>query len=288
MRCTRSVEDASCGFLLKKKRRDVTSTLKNQLLFLFISSLLILLTACSKQESVTPLKVGMDLSYPPFETIAPDGKPAGISVEIAKALAEYLDRPVDIQNISFPGLIPSLNSGKVDIIISSMTATDERRKSVDFSDPYVSTGLCMLVPKDSAIESIQDADQPGKTVVVIKGTTGEVYATQKIKHARVLILDKENLGVLEILQGKADAFLYDQMSTWKNWQKHLEATRAILKPFQKEDWAIAIRKGNEDLREEVDTFLQDFREHGGFERLGDQFLGEQKKAFREQHIPFYF
>lgn len=230
----------------------------------------------------------MDLSYPPFETIAPDGKPTGISVEIAKALAEHLGRPLKIENISFAGLIPSLNSGKVDVIISSMTATDERRKSVDFSDPYLTTGLCLLIAKDSPIQNIDDADQPGKTLAVCKGTTGEVYAANKVKNARVLILEKENLAVLEILQGKADAFLYDQMSTWKNWQKHPEATRALLEPFQKESWAVVLRKGDDPLREQVNRFLSDFREKGGFERLGDQFLGDQKKAFKEKGISFYF
>ena len=71
-----------------------------------------------------------------------------------------------------------------------------------------------------------------------------------MKNARVLVLDKETACVLEVAQGKADAFIYDQMSTFKNWQKNPDSTRAILAPFQAESWAIGIRKGNDELREQ--------------------------------------
>ncbi len=70
----------------------------------------------------------MDLSYPPFETIDENGKPAGISVRISQALADYLGRPLRIENMPFVGLIPSLQNGRIDCIISSMTDTPERRQ----------------------------------------------------------------------------------------------------------------------------------------------------------------
>ena len=78
------------------------------------------------------------------------------------------------------------------------------------------------------------------------------------------------------------------MSTYKNWQKNTDTTRAILSPFQTESWAIGIRKGNDELREEVNHFLRDYRSSGGFEQLGDRYLKEQKTAFKERGIPFYF
>ena len=240
------------------------------------------------EKGLEPLVVGMDLSYPPFETIGTDGRPTGISVEIASALAKEWGRPLRIENISFPGLIPSLNSGKVDLVLSSMTATEERRKSVDFSDPYLSTGLCLLVGKEGPIESISDADQPGKTIAVCRGTTGELYAMHGIHHAKVLVLDRENQGVMEVVQGKADAFIYDQMSTWKNAEKFSGQARAILEPFQKEEWAIAFRKGNDTLRERTNQFLRKFRDEGGFDRLGDEYLSDQKEDFKKRGISFYF
>ena len=65
-------------------------------------------------------------------------------------------------------------------------------------------------------------------------------------------------------------------------------TRALLKPFQEESWAIGIRKGNTELREKVNAFLKEFRSQGGFEELGDRYLKEQKEAFRSMGYPFYF
>ena len=231
--------------------------------------------------------VGMELAYPPFEMTDTSGKPAGVSVDLAHALGKALGKKVVIENTAFDGLIPSLKTGKIDLIISSMTATEERAKSIDFSDPYLSTGLCLLVKKAAPVAGIRDLDQPGRTVAVKKGTTGHSYAVQNIKQARLLVLDKESSAVLEVVQGKADAFIYDQMSTYQNWQRNQATTRALLVPFQKESWAVGIRKGNDALKARVNTFLKEYRAKGGFDRLGDTYLKEQKEAFKLLGYPFY-
>src|SRR5579863_7695802 len=83
------------------------------------------------------LIVGMELAYPPFEMTDEKGQPTGVSVDLAKALGKFLGREVEIQNLPFDGLIPSLQTRKIDLIISSLTATAERAKSIDFSDPYL-------------------------------------------------------------------------------------------------------------------------------------------------------
>jgi len=255
---------------------------------------LALLASCSKTSQpggsdVPPvLKVGMELAYPPFEMQDASGNPSGVSVDLARALAEYLHEPVSIENIPFSGLIPALKTGKIDLVISSMTETPERAESIDFSDPYLSTGLCMLVRKDSPIQGIADVDRPGVTVVVKQGTTGQAYARDHLQAAQVLVLDKETACVLEVTQGKADAFLYDQMSTYANWKNNPDTTRPILRPFQAESWAIGIRQGNTELRDKVNAFLKDFRAAGGFERLGDHYLAEQKGVFKEMGVPFVF
>jgi len=234
------------------------------------------------------LIVGMDLAYPPFEMRDPQGLPAGISVDLAKALGTHLHRAIEIQNIPFDGLIPALKTGKIDLIISSMTATPERAQSIDFSEPYLRTGLCLLVAKTAKIASIADADQKGKRIAVKKGTTGHLYAMRALKNARPLVLENENACVLEVVQGKAEAFIYDQMSTFKNWQKNPQTTQAILTPFQEESWAIGLAKGQENLRKEVNAFLNTYREKGEFNQLGDHWLGEQKAEFKKLGIPFYF
>jgi polar amino acid transport system substrate-binding protein len=242
---------------------------------------------CSPKPS-DRLIVGMELAYPPFEMSDERGRPLGVSVDLANALGQSLGKEVEIQNLPFDGLIPALKTGKIDLIISSMTATAERAQSIDFSEPYLKTGLCLLLGRNSVIQSIQDADQPGKTLAVKQGTTGHTYAVEKIKSAKLLVLDQEAACVLEVVQGKADAFIYDQMSTFKNWQRNQDTTRALLKPFQEESWAIGIRKGNTELRQKVNGFLKEFRSRAGFEELGDRYLKEQKEAFRRMGYPFYF
>ena len=247
----------------------------------------LLVSSCGNRDADT-LVVGMDLSYPPFETIGPSGKPEGVSVDLAEALGKFLGKPVRIENIPFTGLIPSLKTGKIDCIVSSMTDTAERRASIAFSDAYLSTGLALLIANDSPIHSLQDLDQSGKTLAVRQGTTGEVWARANIANARILSLEKESSAVLEVIQGRADAFLYDQMSVWKNAREHPEKTRALLKPLQKENWAIGLRHSDVELRSQINDFLKSFREGGGFDSLGDKFLRDQKASFKEQGIEFYF
>src|SRR5438552_3205670 len=148
------------------------------------------------------LVVGMEMAYPPFEMTDPQNRPTGVSADLAKALAKYLGKELEIQNLPFDGLIPALKTGKINLIISSMTATPERAQSIDFSEPYLKTGLCLLVGKKTGIQSIADADHAGQTVVVVKGTTGHLYATQHLKFARTLVLDQPATCVLEVAQGK--------------------------------------------------------------------------------------
>lgn len=248
----------------------------------------VVLAACSPERKENTLVVGMDLSYPPFETIDASGQPVGVSVELARALAKNLGRPLKIENMPFVGLIPSLQNGRIDCVISSMTDTPERRNAISFSEPYLSTGLAVLVNAKSGYRSVADVDQAGNTIAVRLGTTGETWARQNVKNATLVAMEKENTAVLEVIQGKASAFIYDQMSVWQNQQKNPETTRALLAPIRKEEWAIGVRKDNDVLREQINAFLKTYREEGGFDRLADQFLKDQKAAFKRENVPFVF
>jgi len=231
----------------------------------------------------------MDLSYPPFETIDSSGVPSGLSVDLADALGSHLNRPVVIENIPFTGLIPSLMTGKIDLIISSMSETPERHKTIEFTEPYVTTiGLCLLASKKSGITSTMGLDLPGRIFAVRQGTTGQVWAEQNLKNAKVVVLEKESSAMMEVIQGKADGFLYDQLSVWKWHQEHPEETVAILKPVKAEPWAIGVRPSDQKLKGQVNSFLQKFRAEGGFSRLGDKYLKEEKEAFAKEGVPFSF
>jgi polar amino acid transport system substrate-binding protein len=257
---------------------------KLPILLVAIFSMLVSIVRAGQNELV----IGMELAFPPFEMLDSSGQPAGVSVDMAHAMGQYLNRPIRIENIPFDGLIPSLKTGKIDVIISSLTVTEDRKKSIDFSDPYLKMGLAILTTKNSDIQSINDVDKPGHTVAVKKGTTGNVYAIQHFKNAKLLVLNDESACSIEVSQGKADCFIYDQISIFQNWKKYEATTRAILKPFSQEEWAMGIRKGNDTLRNQINGFIKQFKESGGFDALGAKYLGENKKAFEELGIPFYF
>jgi polar amino acid transport system substrate-binding protein len=244
--------------------------------------------ALAQSASPPPLLIGMELNYPPFEMMDQSGTPTGVGVDLAHALGAYLHRGITIENMPFEGLIPALKTGRIDLVISSMTDTAERRKSIDFSDPYLRTGLAILVRKNSPIQTVADLDKPGINVVVKTGTTSADYARDHLQNANVLNFQQDSACALEVVQGKADAFIYDQMSIYQFAKKFPDATRGLLKPFQEESWAIGIRKGNTALETQVNAFLADFKAHQGFDALGDKYLKADKEAFRQMGFPFYF
>ena len=213
-------------------------------------------------------------------------QPSGIGVDLARALAASLHKDLVIQNTAFTGLIPALQTGKIDLIISSMTATEARRRSISFSDPYVRTGICPLFSARSDAQNADDLNQPGRKVVVKNGTTGYNYAVEHLPRAQLLQVADQAACLLEVVQGKSDAFIYDQMSVYQFHRDNPKTTRANLTPVQHEDWAVGVRKGNDTLRAQVNVFLADFKARHGLEALGDKYIHD-KQAFKDMGYPFF-
>jgi polar amino acid transport system substrate-binding protein len=247
----------------------------------------VILTGCqSKNDKLT---VAMELAYPPFETKNDAGEPIGVSVDFAKALGEYLGKEVEIVDTAWEGLIPSLQTGKADLVISSMTITEDRKKEVDFSDPYANSLLAILSNKDSGITSIDDLNQPGKKVAVKTGSTGFLYAQDNLKNAEIIALADESACITEVSQGKADGFLYDQLTIYRDNQTNPDTTTAIFIPFQNvEYWGAAMKKGNTELLNSVNEFIEKFTAEGGFDELTEKYLKEEKKAFEEFGFKWFF
>ncbi|MEG1583106.1 MAG: transporter substrate-binding domain-containing protein [Cetobacterium sp.] len=236
------------------------------------------------------LIVGMELAYPPFEMSDLNGRPTGISVDMAYALGEYLGKDIIIEDMSYGGLIPALKTKKIDIIISSMSVTEERKNSVNFSKPYAKSYLGMLANKNSGIKEPMDLNQKGKKVAVKKGTSGHTVAEKYFPNAEILVFDKETACILEVSQGKVDAFIYDPLTIYRNWTRNQETTIPLLQQFETESqpWAIAYRKGEEDLGAQIDEFIVEYKNNGGFNKLADKYLGEERAFFKEKNVPFFF
>lgn len=243
----------------------------------------------TSSETGKTLVVAMELAYPPFETRDDAGEPAGISVDLMKAFGEYSGYDIRIENTSWDGLIPSLQTGAADIVISSMTITEERKGLVDFSAPYANALLAILANADSDIASIDDLNQPGKVIAVKSGSTGHMYAEKNLSEAELLVLPDESACVTEVAQGRADGFIYDQLTIYRNWQNNPDTTNAIFIPFQDvEKWGIAVQKGNEELLNQLNAFLAEYQANGGYEELTEKYLAEEKKAFDELNFQWFF
>ncbi|WP_156104584.1 transporter substrate-binding domain-containing protein [Spirochaeta lutea] len=242
------------------------------------------------RTAAKPLVVAMELQFPPFEMTDEQGTPRGISVEMAKALGEFLGRPVEIQNTAWVGLIPSLQSGGADVVISSMTVTEERRQVVDFSIPYAQSGLTLLLSAQSPAQNFSDLNKPGRVVAVKSGTTGAIVAQEKLLQADIRIFEDVAACVLEVVQGKADAFIYDALTVYESHKNNPATTRLNIQsiPDTFGYWAAALKKGNDTLLAQVNDFIREYRSQGGFERLGDEYLGSVKAVFEEQDVPFFF
>lgn len=255
-----------------------------------LAACLFAIVGCSGKSNTSGkgavLRVGMDLSYPPFEMQDKAGTPDGVGVKLAEALAAHLGRPLKIVPMDFSGLIPALKTGNIDLIVSSMTATDERRQSIDFSNPYAFTGLALLVRKDSGIQSVEDLKKPGRAVAVKAATTGETWAIRNLPGAKRVVFEDQTACVLEVVQGRADAFIYDQLSIYKYAGENQATTRGLLKPFVEESWAVGIAKGNGALLSQVNGFLEEFRKEDGFGKLGERYLKDEKKFLEASGIPF--
>ncbi|MFP4211983.1 MAG: transporter substrate-binding domain-containing protein [Alkalispirochaeta sp.] len=246
-------------------------------------------TGVAEEDALEPLVVGMELQFPPFEYSSPDGEPTGVSVDLARAFGEYLGRPVEIRNIEWTGLIPALRTGSVDVVISSMTITDERDEQIDFSIPYAQAGLTLLVNADSPVEDESDLNRDDVVLAVKSGTTGAITAQEKFPDAEIRVFDTVSACVLEVSQGKADAFIYDALTVHANWQNNPETTRPIFESIEGtfSYWGAGIPEGS-PLKNDLDAFIREYRRSGGFDRLAEKYLEEIKVVFDEEGIPFFF
>lgn len=266
-------------------------------ILIFISVILLVLISCSKESSENKgtldkdeLIVGMELQFPPFETIDKNGKPYGISVDIANALGEYLDKKVKIEEIAYSGLIPALTSKKIDIIISSLSVTEPRKKQINFSDPYASSYLSLLIYTNSPVMGPEDLNKDGIKIAVKKGTIGHILAENNFKNAQILAFEKDSEAVLEVAQGKADVFIYDVYSVYKNHLEHPNNTRVYLLPIdnnENADWGIGIRRNDTELKEQINMFLAAYNESEVRNESINKHLGDVSAYFDELGIPFF-
>jgi polar amino acid transport system substrate-binding protein len=241
--------------------------MKKIMLLLFILSSVILLNACQRDEGV--LRVGMDLQYPPFETVSTSNDPEGISVDIAYAFGEYLGREVEIVNTDFGSIIPSIKSGEIDIAIASMSITEEREKSVDFTNPYFYFKIISLVNQDFATANSLTEDSTIEDLLAIETTRYTGIASQ-VSTTIPQSYDKEvtqvtdlGTGVESVAQGTADVLLMSANPVVDGHKANASTTMVLWDSFVSSPIGMAVKEGNTELLEQANAFIATFNDEGG-------------------------
>lgn len=225
----------------------------------------------SSSGSGDTIVFGTNAEFAPFEYISADGvigEYDGIDMAIAKQIAEDCGATAEINNMEFDSLLIALANGQVDAVIAGMTVTDERAESVDFSTPYYQATQVMIVKDDSDITCA--ADMEGKTIAVIQGYTGEIAVQE-------LGFDYESFkkgtdAVLELVNGKADVVVIDS-ATASKYVSDNEGLKIVEDPdvFEDEEYAIAVKKGNTELLDEINASIERMLSDGTIAALGDEY-----------------
>ena len=260
----------------------------------FACTFAILASGCSDNTPTTPsanreIVIGMELAYPPFEGKDLAGRPAGVSPDFAAEFARRTGRIVRIENIAFDGLIPALVTGRVDAVMSSMTATAERAKTVDFTAPYAHARLAVLTSAARPAADLKDLNRPERTIALKIGSTGHLFAARHLPQAKLTLLADESACVMEVVTGKADGFIYDQLTVYRNHQKNPKTTATLfLKDAEAEPWAIAVKKGNTALAADFNRLIAEYRTQNGFMKLSEKHLARELQDFRRLGFPWFF
>ena len=235
------------------------------------------------------LRVGFEAGYMPFEMIDKRGglrqrnlRPAderkggqqvsfiGFDVDIAREMAKALGVKFVPVHTQWTSIIPALNVGRFDIIISGMSVTPERQAKVDFADPYMTVGQTVLLHAKHAgtVTTYADLDDPKFVVTSKPGTTGEAAVKEFLPQATYKPFDTELEAAMEVAEGRADAFVYDLPYTVTFSAMNASADLVVLdQPFTTEPLAWAIRKDDPDFLKWLNGFLAEIRQDGRYDKI---------------------
>ncbi|HHW09381.1 MAG TPA: basic amino acid ABC transporter substrate-binding protein [Firmicutes bacterium] len=218
------------------------------------------------------LKVGSDITYPPFEFIDDKTKePTGFDMDLIRAIGKVMGVQVQIINTAWDGIIPGLITGNYDVIISAMTITDERAAAISFSDPYFSTGQVIAVRKGSKGIS-EPAHLKGKRVGVQIGTTGH-FAAEKVQGAMILTFQTMPEAFLALKAGQVDAVVADEMVAIEEMAANPGQTEIVGEPFTVEYYGIAVKKGRTDLLKKINLALAQLKVDGTYDAIYQKWFG---------------
>ncbi|MEJ5349489.1 MAG: transporter substrate-binding domain-containing protein [Desulfosoma sp.] len=221
------------------------------------------------------LRVGFEAGYMPFEMTDKKGNFVGFDIDMAKEMAKAMGVKFVPVNTAWDGIIPSLITGKFDIIMSGMTVTQERNLKVNFADPYIIVGQTILLNKkhEGTVKSYKDLNDPKYIVTSKLGTTGEQAVKRLIPKCTYKSFETETEAALEVVNGKADAFVYDLPFCVVFLAQQGAGKLVFLdEPFTYEPLAWAVNKGDPDFLNWLNNFLRQVKNDGRYEQIYNKWI----------------
>lgn len=240
--------------------------------FLKVTSLLLtlIMTVCclsgcgAKDGNI--LKMATNAEFPPFEYIE-EGEIVGADVEIAQAIAEKLGKELEIVNIDFDAALTGAATGKYDMAVAGITANEDRKKNMNFTDEYYTASQAIIVMADSQIAVANDLK--GKKVSCQEGTTGEAYLLDNNYEVQSYKTGAE--AITALTAGKVDAVVIDDAVARALSEKQEGKTVVLEEALTQEAYAIAIEKGNDELTDEINGALKELKEEGKLVQIFEKY-----------------
>ena len=219
------------------------------------------------------LTFGSDCTFPPMEFLDANKNIVGFDIDLINAVAKAGGFEAVVKNTAWDGIFAGLAAGDYDAVLSSVTITDERKQTMDFSIPYVNAGQVIIVPKAYSASSDLKAFG-GKKVGVQIGTTG-ASEVMKYKDIQMKTYDEVGLAVEDLTIGRTDAVVVDSPTAASyvlQNDKYKAKLKIIGKPFTNEQYGIAVRKGDKKTLDLVNKGLQAVLKDGTVDKLSKKWL----------------
>ena len=218
----------------------------------------------TKEETET-LIMATNAEFPPYEYYEGDDI-VGIDAEFAAAIAEKLGMELKIEDMAFDSILSAVQSGKADLGVAGITVDDTRNKQVDFTDTYYTGRQVIIVTEGSTIASPDDLAGDKIKIGVQQGTTGDIYATDDYGDEHIERYNKGMEAVQALAQGKVDAVIIDDQPA-KTFAEQVEGLKILETEYVEEDYAMAVKKGNDELLEKVNAAIKELKEDGTFDEI---------------------
>jgi cystine transport system substrate-binding protein len=219
------------------------------------------------------LIVGLEGTYPPFSFQGEDGKLTGFEVEFADALAQHMGVKAKLQPTKWDGMLASLESKRIDVVINQVTISPEREKKYDFSTPYTVSGIQALTKKGQEGSITKPEDLKGKKVGVGLGSNYEQWLRANVQGVDVRTYDDDPTKYQDLRVGRINAILVDRLAALDLVKKTGDTLAVAGAPFSRLESGVAIRKDNPELLAAINKAIAEMQKDGSLAKISEKWFG---------------